>query len=135
MDTARGSRVHAKRRVCSTGHFPRPESSASHSSRYVLGAFASSSTFATSPSTPHKPLKHRPNPPPDMAESTYTTEYRDAVCQFRADQYDDCIALARYTLTDLTLPRDHRMKNLLLIAWAENDWYEAERCRREAWEI
>ncbi|KAK4902763.1 hypothetical protein LTR27_000702 [Elasticomyces elasticus] len=39
---------------------------------------------------------------------------------------------AKYNLTDPTLPAYFQVKNLLLIACAEDEWYPAERCRLQA---
>lgn len=93
-------------------------------------------------------------------QSLYTTQFLDAValledvggviymsrseqsCEPSTDLWlvqmqdpERCISIARYNLTDPTLPRYYRMKNLLLIASASQDWYEAERIRERVGRI
>lgn len=68
-------------------------------------------------------------------QSIYTTRSLDAVARLQADDFERCIQLAKDNLTDPTLPRYYRMKNLLLVASSEDDWYVAERCRLEVEQI
>ncbi|KAK6397504.1 hypothetical protein LTR65_006481 [Meristemomyces frigidus] len=70
-----------------------------------------------------------------MVQSLYSQQYVEAVALFRAGAPDECIELAEHNLTNPTLPRYHQMKNLILIAGAEADWYAAERCRRRTEDI
>jgi hypothetical protein len=48
------------------------------------------------------------------------------VALFEAEKYEACIGLAKYNLTDPTLSRYHRMKTMILVAGATDDWYEGE---------
>ncbi|KAK5730313.1 hypothetical protein LTR15_000250 [Elasticomyces elasticus] len=73
-----------------------------------------------------------PEQPP---RSLYNVQYVEAVKSFNNNKFDECIEAARYTLNDPTLPRYYHVKTLLLIANAEEDWYPAERCRREAEDV
>jgi len=43
-----------------------------------------------------------------------------------------CASTAKYNLTDASLPRFYQMKNMLLVAAAEGDWYEGVRWRMKA---
>ena len=58
--------------------------------------------------------------------------YREAVAHLHSERFDECIEQAKDNLNDPTLSRYYRMTNLLLIACAENDWYEGERYHRQA---
>ncbi|KAK5703057.1 hypothetical protein LTR97_004003 [Elasticomyces elasticus] len=74
----------------------------------------------------------QPEQPP---RSLYKVQYVKAIKLFNNKKFDECIEAARYTLNDPTLPRYYHIKSLLLIANAEEDWYPAERCRREAEDV
>ncbi|KAK4893272.1 hypothetical protein LTR27_008395 [Elasticomyces elasticus] len=67
--------------------------------------------------------------------SLYAIQYLEAVQLFNNNKFDECIEAARYTLNDPTLPRYYHIKTLLLIANAEENWYPAKRCRREAEDV
>jgi hypothetical protein len=69
------------------------------------------------------------------SSSLYRTQYLKAVKLFDEDNFEECIEAARYNLTNNALPHYYRMKNLLLIAGAEEDRYPAERCRLQAEQI
>lgn len=60
------------------------------------------------------------------------TQYLEAV---NAEGLEKRLQVARLNLTDPNLSRYYRMKNLLLVAGAEDDWYERERSRRDIVEI
>ncbi|KAK5702473.1 hypothetical protein LTR17_022270 [Elasticomyces elasticus] len=68
-------------------------------------------------------------------QSLYSTLFLDAVKLYNAHKFDDCIEAARDILKDPTLPRYYRIKTLLAITNAEENWYPAERCRREAEDV
>ena len=55
-----------------------------------------------------------------------------AVNLMKDGKYDECIDCAKYNLTDPTLSRYWRIKNLLLIGKVTDDWYEGEERRRQA---
>ncbi|KAK3625670.1 hypothetical protein LTR56_020282 [Elasticomyces elasticus] len=74
-------------------------------------------------------------PPEAQPRSLYAVQFLEAVQLYNDHKYDECITLARYNLTDPTLPRYYHIKTLLLIVNAEEDWYPAERCRREAEDV
>ncbi|KAK5676818.1 hypothetical protein LTS10_010582 [Elasticomyces elasticus] len=64
--------------------------------------------------------------------SVYAQNYLEAVEAFEAEQFDRCLSVIRYNLTDPTLPRYYQIKNLMLYVAAEDNWYPAERRRLEA---
>lgn len=55
--------------------------------------------------------------------SLYDAQYHEAVAHFRADEFDQCIRLTKHNLSDPSLSRYHRMKNLILLASVEDNWY------------
>ncbi|KAK5173916.1 uncharacterized protein LTR77_002597 [Saxophila tyrrhenica] len=64
--------------------------------------------------------------------TVFKQQYNVAVGYFNEGNYEKCIAKARLTLTDDTLSRYSRVRNLLLIVSAEDNWYPTERCHRRA---
>ena len=48
------------------------------------------------------------------------------------DKEEECIAAAQNLLEDPDLPRYHRIKTLVLLGSAFNEWDETETCRLEA---
>ncbi|KAK6434274.1 hypothetical protein LTR95_009538 [Oleoguttula sp. CCFEE 5521] len=63
--------------------------------------------------------------------SRFKKEYTAAVALIKADQWEEGIAAAQENLADIYIPRYWRMKNMLLVAAALDDWYPAERMRLE----
>ena len=58
------------------------------------------------------------------------TQYLEAAAHQTANK-GKCLEIACLNLTDPTLSRYYRMKNLFLVACSAEDWYERERARRE----
>lgn len=71
----------------------------------------------------------------DPVPSNHASRYLAAAKLFDEEEFERCIELAEHHLTRLNLPRYYRMKNLLLIAAAEDDWYRAERIRLQVEQI
>lgn len=69
--------------------------------------------------------------PEPQPQSLYAKQYHEAVDLFDREAFEECLKLARYHLTDWTLPRYYRIKTLVLIAVVEDNWYPAEQSRRE----
>lgn len=68
----------------------------------------------------------------DAPISVYSEMYLEAVDHFQYAEFVICIAAARHNLIQPNLPRYHQMKNLILIACAEDDWDAAEGCQLKA---
>jgi len=83
-------------------------------------------SLPTNTAEPTFSLPHRPAP------SIYEQNYQEVVAAYEKEDFDEVVRLARYNLTDPTLPRFYQIQNRILFCSAEADWYIAERCRIEA---
>ena len=72
---------------------------------------------------------------PPFASATIPEIPEDHLCAIRfqecyelyqQEKFTECVAAARFNLTDPTLPRYTRIKTLTVIANAEDDWEAAE---------
>lgn len=63
--------------------------------------------------------------------SQYSEGCVETVYLFEDAAFEKCIRATRFNLTNLAVPRYHQVKNLILIACAEDDWDEPEECRLE----
>ncbi|KAK5167092.1 uncharacterized protein LTR77_007822 [Saxophila tyrrhenica] len=60
----------------------------------------------------------------DLVFESYDRGYNEARARFDADDLDSAVALAQNMLDDSSLPRYHRIKLLLLMSAAVDDWEE-----------
>ena len=56
-------------------------------------------------------------------KSLYAQQYFEAVDLYEQEQFDKCLELLRYNLTDPTLPRYFIIKSHMLITGVEDNWY------------
>ncbi|KAK5174637.1 uncharacterized protein LTR77_001719 [Saxophila tyrrhenica] len=68
---------------------------------------------------------------PHTPSSLYGQQYLEAVYHFNNGETERCVSVAKLNLTDPTLPRFYQMKNMILLATAEEDWYEAVKWRKK----
>ncbi|KAK5131178.1 hypothetical protein LTR08_001264 [Meristemomyces frigidus] len=74
------------------------------------------------PAVPPKKTSVSTTIPPEAQPMTlYARHYLDAVGLFDKEKLEQCIELCKYNLTDPTVPRYYQIKNLLLIAGAEEN--------------
>ncbi|KAH7068464.1 hypothetical protein FB567DRAFT_615196 [Paraphoma chrysanthemicola] len=62
----------------------------------------------------------------------YTKAINELVDLYNTDQLDECLSEAQKLLEDPTLPRYHRIKNLILLANMVETWTEADYLRTQA---
>ncbi|KAF2428717.1 hypothetical protein EJ08DRAFT_680447 [Tothia fuscella] len=61
---------------------------------------------------------------------SYANRYREVQELFNENKYDECIAVGKQLLCDITLPRFIIIKVCILICFATEDWDEAEEYRK-----
>jgi hypothetical protein len=59
-------------------------------------------------------------------EGLYAEWFKEARDAYQIGNYSDCIQKAKHLLTDPTLPRYVSIKTCMLIAYATDDWDDAE---------
>lgn len=65
--------------------------------------------------------------PPNLRPTDkYSKDYAEAYAHYEADDLEKAVEVAKYNLTDPTLPRYWQVKNCILIVCASTDWDEAE---------
>jgi hypothetical protein len=59
-------------------------------------------------------------------DDLYAIQFEECYTLYQQEKFTECIAAAKFNMTDPTLPPYILMKTLILIANAEDDWEAAE---------
>lgn len=79
--------------------------------------------------TSHRDITLRAHFAADMAslaEDRYIEVHEECCKLHDQEKWEDCIALSHHNLSDHSMPRFFKIKTLLLLTGAVDDWWQAE---------